>query len=71
MRAAVQIGNAGLHVEHGRDCIQRVLARFLFIIHIDLGEIDLFIGTALNRSGAGMRGLHFVDAVGAGFDGYP
>ena len=58
MRAAVQIRDAGLHVENGGDRIQRELARLFFVVDVDLGEIDFFVGAAFDgaRPGASRRG---------------
>ncbi|MCY1518706.1 hypothetical protein D9M68_534300 [compost metagenome] len=70
VRAAVQVGDAGVHVEHGAHGIQVVLARVLFVVDEGARQLVLFFARGagdLDRLGV----LDLVDAVDARFHRHP
>ena len=72
VRARVQVGDPGVHVEQRRDRAQRVLARAGLVVDVGLGQRVLGPGAALVGVDGHLLGVdHPVDAVDAGLDRHP
>jgi hypothetical protein len=69
VRRAVQVGHAGMDVDHGIDRAQHVFARLFFVIDEGLRQHALVAGRTVHRHGRGV--LHLVQAEDAGLDGHP
>ena len=70
-RAAVQIGDAGLHLQRRRDGAERVLARLLFVVDAHDRERVAVGRAALDADPCLAAFLHLVHAVRAGLDRGP
>lgn len=70
VRAAVQVGDAGVDVKDGRDGIEEVLARIFFVVDVGARQLVFFFA-----GGAGdldrFRIFHLVEAVNARFHRHP
>src|SRR5258708_972278 len=61
MRAAVEVGDARVHIQDGGDGVEEVLARLLLVVHIGARQLVVFL---LGRAGD-LDGLRVLDAVEA------
>ncbi len=61
MRAAVEVGDARVHIQNGGDGVEEVLARLLLVVHIGARQLVVFL---LGRAGD-LDGLRVLDAVEA------
>jgi hypothetical protein len=70
VRAAVEVGDAGVHIQHGGDRVQEVLARLGVVVHKGARQLVLVL-----LGGAGdldvLRVLDLVEAVDAGLHRHP
>ncbi|KJR74497.1 hypothetical protein VS28_18615, partial [Vibrio cholerae O1 biovar El Tor] len=70
VRTAVEVGDAGVHVQHGADGVQEILARLLLVL--DEGARQLVLGFARGARHLDVFGiLDLVQAVDACFDRRP
>jgi hypothetical protein len=69
VRVAVQIRHARVHIQHGGDLAQRVLAWLLFVIDERFGQLPFVLRSTVD--GDGHVASHAVDAERAGFHRRP
>ena len=70
VRATVEVRNARMHIEHGRDRVQKILARLLLVVHESAWQLVIeLLGGAGHLDVFGV--LDLVDAVDARLHRHP